>query len=90
MSILTTSITSSPHDICSVKQAAQEIGYGMTHHYVYRLIDMDKIDVSYPFPCGVDPNSGQKFVVKNSKYESFLSRWKEIHLDNENWNRKKK
>lgn len=89
MAILTTIITSSPFDICSVNQASDDIG--VQPQYIYVLIRQGKLDVTYPFPSGFDRNiPGQKFVVKNSKYETFLKHWKEVHLNNPTYNKKKK
>lgn len=94
MAILNTIITSQPCDICSILQAAEEISDRAKHviqpQYIYVLIREDRLDVTYPFPHGGSPHSGQKFVVKNTKYFSFLSHWKEVHLHNKDWNKKKK
>lgn len=86
MAILTTIITSAPCDICSIAQASEETGAQV--QYIYVLIRQDKLDVSYPFPSIY--GDGQKFVVKNKKYEDFMDRWKEVHLERPDYNRKKK
>lgn len=88
MAVLNTIITSSPHEILTFRQASEDIG--IQYEYLYNLEKQDKFDITYPFPHGKGPMTGQKFIVVNSKYHEFKDRWYLIHRENPDWNKKTK
>lgn len=76
--IIDINISSDPYEICTLSQAA--IDLGLTHStYVYQLIrtrnpdgTIGKLDICYPYKNGQE--KGPKFIVKNEKYFAMKNR----------------
>lgn len=71
--IIPINITTEPHDICTPKHAAEEIGLN-NPNYIYMLTrlrnkDGDRLDTCYPFG-----DEGPMFIVKNEKFYAMKKR----------------